>query len=368
MKVKSIIDNDNNSKKNYNNLKKDTNTIVNVYSNIYKFKNFYKKLTTDEMNDLNYYKGNGYIDLNNFLYNQSKFKKIHLSRFFFIKKKNNEKPPILEPFIDYEKKIINNEPEFIEKYMNLYFIDMINRIDGLFNKKEIFKLDGNKVLYRGIHGKQIKIVQQKQVGDEILFKNYLSTSTNKSIAISFAGREGHDKPMCCLFMFHNIKNIPYIYLPYFNKILKKNLDITVKDIKDSFADEFEYLLPRNIKFKIIKITNGLPTKNDYGITFKKTFKKMEKILLPQTHKHILNNKKLNNNNYRDVIDKFFKKITIYHLEFIEQLPVEPMKPYIYKNDIVLDFNMEPENPKKSKTSKKSFKTSKKSFKTSKKKL
>jgi len=87
MKVKSIIDNDNNSKKNYNNLKKDTNTIVNVYSNIYKFKNFYKKLTTDEMNDLNYYKGNGYIDLNNFLYNQSKFKKIHLSRFFFIKKK-----------------------------------------------------------------------------------------------------------------------------------------------------------------------------------------------------------------------------------------------------------------------------------------
>jgi hypothetical protein len=96
-------------------------------------------------------------------------------------------------------------------------------------------------------------------------------------------------------------------------------------ISSSIYEEFEYLLPRNLKFKIKKIETILD--DNISHTTQITFAKLNKII-----------KKTKSNNDNNILKKINNKIKIYHLDFVEHLPVEPLEPYKYDSSLQLHIN------------------------------
>jgi uncharacterized protein YcbK (DUF882 family) len=103
----------------------------------------------------------------------------------------------------------------------------------------------------------------------------------------------------------------------------------------SFADESEYLLPRNLKFKIIKIENkilNISTSDWIGKYYKDvSLSSLDKIM---KNTNRTNRKKMIEKNLK----KFMKEVKIYHLKYVSQEPVEPIEPYKYTDSINLKIS------------------------------
>jgi len=327
-----------NIKYSVNDIKNDTNKIVKMYLNIQKFKNFYKNLNASERKIIDFYKRWGYQNMNRFLYSGYKLETLFFpdDMGFFQEDQRKYIPKYLQKFMNYKTKkfIPKYIPEFITLFMNNEIINRVYEMDKLYTKPDTPKFEGTEILYRGTNG-AIVTDKNTKIGDELIFKNYTSASSNKKVALSFSNlKTSDDNHSCCLFILYNMKNIPYIYLPWDDVYKHKNINNS--DIKYADDDEFEYLLPRNLKFEIINITIGLPVNNTKSYANKK-FKEINKTMKQIQMSHLEKNS-LSNKDYKMVIPELFKDIKVYHLKFIEQLEIEKFPEYVYNKDIEIVNN------------------------------
>ena len=327
-----------NIKYSVNDIKNDTNKVVKMYLNIKKFKHFYKNLTASERKIIDFYKRWGYQNMNRFLYSGYKLETLFFPDYmgFFQEDQRKYIPKYLQKFMNYKTKkfIPKYIPEFITLFMNNEIINRVYEMDKLYTKPDTPKFEGTEILYRGTNG-AIVTDKNTKIGDELIFKNYTSTSSNKKVALSFSNlKTSDDNHSCCLFILYNMKNIPYIYLPWDDVYKHKNINNS--DIKYADDDEFEYLLPRNLKFEIINITIGLPVNNTKSYANKK-FKEINKTMKQIQMSHLEKNN-LSNKDYKMIIPDLFKDIKVYHLKFIEQLEIEKFPEYVYNKDIEIINN------------------------------
>jgi hypothetical protein len=326
-------------RKSISNKKKTTNKIISMMSNLKKFTIFYKNLTPIEKNILQNYKNNGYIEINKYLYNDIKINDLNINRngIFF----NQIKTYFSKETINiFDIKSINpgNIKQIVELYMNKVVIDQINVIDKIFTKPNVNLLQGNELLYRGSRGHSITTKNSK-VGNEIIFKNFISTSTEQAISEKFIEdfmiKTQTKKQHCCMYVFHNMKDVPFIYLPW---NINNSSKLNKQYINLAFKDEFEFLLPRGLKFKIIKkelidFKNNLYT-NKYikKISFNKFDKMLNNI---NVNIDKINLSKMNDEDFAKIYNKITNKIVTYHLEYIGQEPLIPLQPFIYNSNINL---------------------------------
>lgn len=327
-KSKSTKKSNTNNKKNNNNnrnTKHKTYKVIKLLSNIKNANEFYKKLSTDEKNVLSHYKGFGYVNMNSYLYNKNIIKDLYISDYVFKTDLQNLYSNNTKNLFNYKNIILSDIPKFVEFYINNVIIKKINILDSIFKKSNIPKLIGSERLFRGSRG-HTGTNEKSKIGDEIIFKNFLSTSTEKEVSMNFTQYDTKkNKTMCCMYVLTNLKDIPYIYIPW---NIKKNLK--KEFINTSNIDEFEYLLPRNLKFKIINITNGIN-----GAFNKLTFEQLDFLM---QNKKLNNLNHMNNTDVNDIIDKMYKKIKCIHLEFVEQISVTELPNYVYNKDINLHID------------------------------
>lgn len=290
--------------------------------NISKFKNFYKKLNKNQKDTLSYYKGIGYIEINKFLYNNYKLDELNLNDSFM--KIQDLFPDETHNVVNIKSLLVNNVPSAVELFINKFIVEKINTLDNIFAKPNTYKLDKDIILYRGNMGLSSTIGNKTKVGNEILFKNYLSTSYDISVAMNFTGVQ--NDVICCLYVLNGLENIPYVFVPW-------NLHTSFKkmDVKGSFADESEYLLPRNMKFKVTKIEKRiLNVSSDWP---QKMYKNISISSLDKVFKKtqtLTNQESIEKN-----LGKFMRDVKVYHLEYVGQDPVEPIAPYTYTDKINL---------------------------------
>jgi len=318
------------AKRNTNDLiyqKKITKNMINMLNNLKKFKTFYKKLSKEKKDVLVNYKGNGYININSYLYNNLKIKDFEINNAFIANIKSY--------FSDNTKSLIDlksinpgNIKTLLELYVNKNIIEKINTIDEILKDKDIPKLVGNEILFRGTKEHTLTTNKSK-VGDIVVSKSYISTSTEQEISENFTySWNKNQSNLCCMHVLHGLKDVPYIYIPWG---IKKAHNYEQMHILQSYGDEFEYMLPRGMKFRITKIENKIIRKA-YSSIKKISFSKLDK-LISTTKKTLLNSgttKKLNNNNVRNIFNKTNLRIKTFHLEYVEQEVLEKIPNYSYE--------------------------------------
>ena len=316
---------------------------------------FYKSLTEDQIIAVKYYKGYG-----------SRFQtQIYIS--------NPKKIEINFPFSWYEELAFRKDilgmqrdklpaiPTLDIKSINTYIrnnyiarFNILNTLDNVFTNKNCLKLTGKEILYRGIDAPMD--LKKRKVGDTYLFKNNMSTSLNRSIAENYTINN-------TLLVFVDLKDIPYIYIPnskpYDNKIDKTIESTTL------IKDLYEFMLPRNLEFKIIKKETGFLQKNNNDYYYSKNIKTHKQLInllkkkqLLNTQTTLPNNAKTtddqNNNNLEgdenttenekiktkeDIIESvLFTKINIMYCKFVNWLPRIPLNAnnYIDNANIIVD--------------------------------
>jgi hypothetical protein len=303
----------------------NTKKVLKTLSNIKKFKNFYKNISKIDKETLQLYKGTVHKILNSYLYNHNNLKELKIDEFSFGNTIKNLYSNNTKQLFNYKNINLEKLPNYIELYINKFIVNKINILDKLFTNKEIPKFNGNELLFRGTKGETNTSIKSK-VGDEIIYNSFTSTSTDKEVSRDFiSSKSNSNHVLCCLYILYGLKDVPYIYLPWSiikNKEMKGH-------ISESVYDEFEYLLPRNLKFKIKKIDKIVDDTLLSSSSSSITFEKLNKLM-----------KKTKNS---DLYKKFYGKIKVYHLDFIEQLPVEPLPAYIYNPKIHLQFEKSFEN-------------------------
>ena len=318
-----------------NNVKTDINKIIKMYKLINKFKLFYKTLSYKDRRVIENYNNNGYLYINSFLYDNNKLTTLSVNKFIFNKDYKYLLKKYFTKYINYKTQTFKSTGKFISFYMNSFVINGINTLDKLFNNEHINILKGNEILYRGDNGNIINN-NNIHIGDDVVFKNFISSSVDKHIPLDFINKTYFTKKknnVCCMYMLYKLQYVPYIYIPR-KGIYNKN--IKTLSIANYMFDEYECVLPRNLKFKLINITYELIEPALLNFTLK--FKQLNTITKKINNQHMENNN-LDNNDYNILIPKMYAKqnIKIYHLEFIEQIPSEKIEPYIYNNDI--DINL-----------------------------
>ena len=322
-----------------NTVKININKYIKVYKLIQKFKLFYKSLSYNELFVIKNYNDNGYQYIhpyiNSFLYNNNKITKLTFEKYIF--DKDNIyllKKKYFTKYINYKTQNFKNNSKFVSFYMNDVIINSINTIDTLFNNEYINTLKGDEILYIGDDGDIINN-NNIHIGEDVVFKNFISSSIDKEIyvnlisGIPYPYHNNNNNNVCCLYMLYKLQSIPYIYIPMGSigrKIINNKLEIS------NYFEKFEYLLPRNLKFKLINITyeNKVILQPKKKLKFKQLNTLTKKINI----KHLENNN-LDNHDYNIISHKIYRthNIKIYHLEFIEQLPITKIEPYVYNNDI-----------------------------------
>jgi hypothetical protein len=323
-----------NTKKDLMHRSETTKKMIRMLSNLRKFKVFYKKLSKEQKAVLAYYKSFGYVAMNQYLYNNKSIKELNIDN-LFIQKLKDYYSENTKSLIDLKSINPGNIKQIVELYINKQVIEKINSMDDLFKLPDIPKLEGNEYLYRGTND-HTETTKKSKVGDIITYNNYLSTSTLKDISEEFVGSWRQNKKsnnLCCMYILHNLKDIPFIYIPW---QIKKAHIFEKTDISQVSSDEFEYLLPRGLKFKIIKIESKIY--HGYGSTKKLSFSKLDKIITLTSSKY--NSIKLNDNSVQKIFDKTNKKITTYHLEYVGQEPVEKLPLFEYNAKINLHITPE----------------------------
>ena len=297
--------------------------ILKTHSNLKKFNNFYKNISSIEKETLIGYKNFDYQSINKYLYNHNNIKEFKLDYKDFGENIKSLYSNTTKELFNYKNISIEKLPKYIELYVNKFIINKIHILDKLFAHKNIYKLSGDEILYRGTEGHTITNDKNK-IGDEVIFNSFTSTSTNKDVTEYFINgiynklspkKHKLNSSICCLYILHGLKDVPYIFIPWKN-VMKSQMK---SHIKFSLNEEFEYLLPRNLKFKIKKIETIID--DNVSTSSLLTFEKLDKIM---------KNTKINN-----LYKKINTKIKVYHLEFVEQLPVVSLEPYKYNSKINL---------------------------------
>ena len=87
----------------------------------------------------------------------------------------------------------------------------------------------------------------------------------------------------------------------------------------------------NTELLFLGLETGIKDSN-FNSLKKLTFEQLENLLKKK------NLDKMNNTDIETIIDKIFNKIKFIHLEYIERLPIVQVQPYIYSNNLHLQFN------------------------------
>ena len=306
-----------------------TKKILKTHSNIIKFLKFYKNISKIDKDTIQIYKLSGYIGINKYLYNNHKLKELSINEWDFNNTIKNLYSNDTKNLFNFKNINIEKLPEYIELYINNTIIKHITILDKLFINKDIPKLNGKEVLFRGTSGDTYTTSKSK-IGDTLIFNSFISSSTNIDVSKNFINHKINKKNVvCCLYVLNGLKDIPYIYIPW--SVHKNQMK---SKISSSIYDEFEYLLPRNLKFKIKKIETILDDNISY--TTQITFAKLNKIL-KKTKANTKANTKAKANSDNNILKKINNKIKIYHLDFVEHLPVEPLEPYKYDPSLPITF-------------------------------
>jgi len=322
------------------NHREKTKKIITMLSNLKKFTAFYKELKPEERETLQDYKYSGYVKINKYLYSGNKMQDFYIDDIFLedIKKYFSKETKDLADI-----KSINpgNIKKYVELYINNKIVKSINTIDKIFQSPKIQKLQGNEILYRGTIGHSIT-KKTSRVGNEVVFKNFISTSTEQYISEQFISNRKPKDKICCMYILHNMKDVPFIYLPW---QIKDSDKLNKKYISQAFSDEFEFLLPRGLKFKISKkeyidykfSNNWMAFKSMKKLSFEKLTKllinlgmDLDNLSLSKTHLS-----KMDDEDFKKLFDKLGNKILTYHLEYIGQEPIEPIPTYTYNSGINL---------------------------------
>lgn len=241
------------------------------------------KENKDKFKTFIYYKINGYIIINNILINKS---------FPLIYKYNNYNSNIQNIF---EKNIINKDPTYIfpndiqkiSNYKEKKILNHISNIDYIFNNyyndlelsdcilfRGMDNTDNNTINSHTIFHKMTKTYEYKikkneilnKIDEEFTFDNYISTSFNVKTALNFTYYSNN-----AIFLILNIKKehkIPGLFLSnrfFYNHLNNLNNNIE-KKIVEHHESEFEILINRNLKIKILKIkTIKINNKEYYSI-------------------------------------------------------------------------------------------------------
>ena len=150
----------------------------------------------------------------------------------------------------YNSFSIQDIPKYIEYNYKLR-IDILNNFDTIYDMKTCPKLTGNEILMRGM-GTDNEFKNYKD-GDIFTFDNFISTSLDRNIAEYFSKNDS-------IFVLRGLTNIPFIYMPNTSIYDTNNKDyITHMNSLDIIKCLHEYVLPRNLEFKIDKIDKGFRT-------------------------------------------------------------------------------------------------------------
>jgi hypothetical protein len=306
-----------------------TKNMLIMLENLNTLNKFSKSLSQLDRKVLLNYKQTFYLHINKYLYSKNKIDNLVIDQQFIyiLKRDYNKSQSPLTDLININQINFGNINKYVELYMN-NIINHITVIDNIFNKKDIPRLTGKELLYRGTW-KNSLIDNKSKLNDEIIIENFCSTSTEQNIAENFINYTNkNNNNFCCLYILTGLKNVPYIYLPW--NVNAKNY--MKKKIYFTSFDEFEFLLPRRLKFKLVKKEK---------ISSKNLFYNNKKLSFDNIAKYIKNNGISIDKLTPENIDKLFNKIDIpiitYHLEFISQEEIKPIQPYISDSNLNLEL-------------------------------
>jgi len=218
------------------------------------------KKNPDITKSINYYKGSGYYLLNSILINEKlPFILSHLSRNLRENKtKINTKtlyifPDDVEKIKLYEKNKIISHINNIDILFKKNYLDDCILFRGInennYVKKNIDKLR-NMEIFINLSTSYIKNKVFKNNENEILFKNYSSFSLNPFISLKFINK--YNNKNISYFLIIKVKkehNIPGFFL----SDIYDNKSNNFSSYNSIYDEEFEILISRNLKIKILKI-------------------------------------------------------------------------------------------------------------------
>ena len=291
--------------------------IINIYP---KFVKFYNKLSNDEIIALKYYKGAGSFFQTQLLTNEDKPREISFPFYIFNEKQfrkdvygeGDKLYPMLKSFD------MKDIPNYIENNYKAR-IELLNRLDNIYNKPNCPHLTGEEILFRGMTAPPS--LKKCKAGDSFLFKNFMSSSADRNIAEMFSAGD-------TLLIFTGLKDIPFIYMPNSKFIGSGNKNYTkFMGNVEAFGDLSEHTLPRNLEFKIDKIEDALVDPNmtrwnRFGKNTNKyaTLSSLEKVL---KRKGLINSSP---EEQQDTIEQtIFSKLKIYYCSFLKWHPRELIK-------------------------------------------
>jgi hypothetical protein len=217
-----------------------THKVLSILGYLKQFNKFFKALSTIEKSELRSYKDFGYISINKYLFNNNKLNELYISKELFVDRLKEYFSKNTKDLVDIS--IINpsNLKQLVELYVNKNIIDPINTIDKIFQNPSIPKLTGKELLYRGTRDHSITTKNSK-IGDEIVFKNFVSSSTQQFVSEMFIKHKSKDS--CCMYVLTNLKDIPFIYLPW---NIKASSKLSKYDISGTFGEEFDQPLTNSL--------------------------------------------------------------------------------------------------------------------------
>jgi len=213
------------------------------------YSEFYNSLKPTEKTALQYYKHAGYHPMNTFL--RSHGNEVFEPEIFITGMHDNI--PISKG-AEYKAEYAKLSPKttlqdysaFVYKYFIKIAMDSIRALDAVFARPNIPRIHGKGsspiVLYSGT---SFLGSRNFKVGDTITMPDYRSTSFSPRVSVSFMGGYGPDS---VLFVMRGLQGQPYVYLDW--DAVRKG---TMTGLKASdMGDEFEYVLPRGMKFRVVK--------------------------------------------------------------------------------------------------------------------
>lgn len=320
-----------------------TRKILSILGYLKQFNKFFKSLSFAEKSMLSLYKGFGYYNINKYLFSNNKLNELDVQQSFVLELKEHFSKNTKD-FIDFNSITPNNIKLLVELYVNKNIVESINIIDKIFQNPLIPKLTGKELLYRGTNEHSITTKNSK-IGDEVIFKNFISSSTEQSISERFIKHKTKDS--CCMYVLTNLKDIPFIYLPW---NIKASSKLSTYKITQTFIEEFELLLPRGLKFKITdKKMIEYKTMDQWdGIlhTKKMSFAQLDKIAT-KMNIDINELSKMSEEEIKNIYEKTSIKMQTYFLTYIGCEENKPIQPYVY--DPKINLHIYPTQKLKSKS-------------------
>jgi hypothetical protein len=343
---------------------------------IMRFMSFYKSLTVEQLAALNGYSYNNdmmsKIEFNEFLvadeftfdFNNILQNEAIMALVFDVERVIHPDYKHLAKYVTYNP---NMYKRYVRAFVNKYYIEPINILTALFRVPAVrkFKLSDDIILYKGL---QQCFIADKKVGDTVIFKNFVSTSLSRNIALSryaskmiwrskaaISGTGGRvrtsiTREMGCMCELSGLGGLQYIFVPgeldgwreTGDELEKRITAHFLKGSKHSYfiaLNEYEVILQRNVVFEITAITE---TALNSGNPTSTATKKLDAI----SYKEYKQNKQ----NMDEVIamgDRSHPKkpikssssskqvVKVYHLKLVKQLPVRLVPHWHVPSDLKL---------------------------------